>query len=329
MQATRRIAAACALAALVLAGCSDDPEGGQSADETQTTAPEETTDAPVIDEVDALVSDEGMPSVVEEDGIVTLDFDGATEPDVLQVSVVEEGDGTAVTREDMVIVDYAGMVWGSDVTFDSSYERGQPMSFPLSGVVQGWRDGLAGQTVGSRVVISVPSELGYGPMGGNASAGIGEDDTIVFVVDIIDTIAPDATGDPDAAAVVPTDDLPIEIDGALGEPTSITVRSGADEPEDETSIVIAESDGDVVGGLGTTVYFQYSAATWDNSQNESSIDFGGVQNTTIGSGSVFDHLEGIPIGSRVLLLVPGNEETPALAALVDIVGQLEPPEAVE
>ena len=101
MQATRRIAAACALAALVLAGCSDDPEGGQSADETQTTAPEETTDAPVIVEVDALVSDEGMPSVVEEDGIVTLDFDGATEPDVLQVSVVEEGDGTAaISREE-------------------------------------------------------------------------------------------------------------------------------------------------------------------------------------------------------------------------------------
>lgn len=326
MQVTRRIAAAFALTALVLAGCSDDPEGGQSAEETQTTA-DETTDTPTPDEnqVDAVISAEGMPTVVEEDGIVTLDFEGASEPDVLQVAVVDEGSGTAVTREDMVIVDYAGMVWGSDATFDSSYERGQPMSFPLSGVVQGWRDGLAGQKVGSRVIVSVPSELGYGPMGGNASAGIGEDDTIVFVVDIIDTIAPDAAGDPEAAEKTALEDLPVEIDGALGEPASITVRDGADEPEDETSIVVAESDGDVVGGLGTTVYFQYSAATWDNSQNESSVDFGGVQNTTIGSGSVFDHLEGLPVGSRVLLLVPGNGETPALAALVDIVGQLAPP----
>ena len=326
MRISRRIAASVAVSALVLAGCSNDPDAESSA--TDSTSSEETTDAPTEEQAaqaDALISDEGMPTIVDTDGIITLDFEGATEPDVLQVAVIDEGDGTAVTREDLVIVNYAGMVWGSDTTFDSSFERGQPSSFSLSQVVQGWRDGLAGQTVGSRVIISVPADLGYGPMGGNASAGIGEEDTIVFVVDIIETIAPDSAGDADAEAVTPAGDLPITVEGGLGEATSITINDGAEEPDEETSILVAESDGEPVGGEGTTVYFQYSAATWDNSQSESSIDYGGVQNTTIGSGTVFDKLEGVPVGSRVLLLVPGTESAPAMAALVDIVAQLEAP----
>lgn len=334
MLSTRRIAAALAVSALVLAGCSDKddildslPTDEASEPSDQATEPTDSDTPP--SEVEALISDEGMPSIIEEDGIVTLDFEGATEPDELQVSIVEEGDGDAVTREDMVFVNYAGMVWGSDETFDSSFERGEPTTFPLSGVVQGWRDGLAGQKVGSRVIISVPAELGYGPNGGQPTAGIGPDDTIVFVVDIIGSLSPDASGDADAEEITPVDELPIEIEGGLGEMTSITVKDGAESPEVESSIIVAESDGDPVGGPGTTVYIQYSAATWDNSQKESTADFGGVQNTTIGGGTVFDQLEGIPVGSRVLLLVPGTETAPGLAALVDIVGQLEAPEATE
>lgn len=329
MQATRRIAAALAVSALVLSGCSDNPDNEETgAEETATTAetetPSDTETAPP--EVDPLISDEGMPAIVEDDGNVTLDFEGATEPEVLQVSVVDEGDGPAVTREDLVFVNYAGMVWGSDTTFDSSYDREQASAFPLTGVVQGWRDGLAGQKVGSTVVISVPAELGYGPNGGQPAAGIGPEDTIVFAVEVLDTLSPDATGDPDAEEVTPVDELPVDIDGGLGELTTITIRDDAAEPEEETSVMVAESDGEPVGGDGTTVYIQYSAASWDNSQTESTIDFGGVQNTTIGSDTVFDQLEGVPVGSRILLLIPGADETtPGLAALVDVVGQLEAP----
>lgn len=334
MLSTRRIAAALAVSALVLAGCSDNddildslPTDEASEPSDQATEPTDSDTPP--SEVEALISDEGMPAIVEEDGMVTLDFEGATEPDELQVSIVDEGDGATVTRDDMVFVDYAGLVWGSDETFDSSFERGEPTTFPLSGVVQGWRDGLAGQKVGSRVIISVPAELGYGPNGGQPTAGIGPDDTIVFVVDIHDALSPDATGDPKAEQITPVDELPVEIDGGLGEITEIVVKDDAEEPEEETSIIIAESDGDPVGGPGTTVYIQYSAATWDNSQTESTADFGGVQDTTIGAGTVFDQLEGVPVGSRVLLLVPGNETAPGLAALVDVVAQREVPAETE
>lgn len=338
MTMSRRIAALTAVSALVLAGCSsndEDTETQATYRETTTSestgdATDEPTDAETAPEaVEPVISDEGMPSVVEEDGIVSLDFEGATEPEQLQVSVVEEGDGDVVSPEDLVVVNYAGQVWGSDETFDSSWARGSMTAFGLDMVVQGWRDGLAGQTEGSRVIVSVPAELGYGPNGGNESAGIGPEDTIVFVVDIDQKVSPDEVGDPDATVVTEADELPVNIEGDLGELASVSVKEDAAKPEETTSIVIAESDGPVVGGEGTTVYFQYSAATWDNSQTEQSIDFGGVQNATIGQGSPFDLLEGVPVDSRVLLLVPGDESTPGLAALVDVVGHLPAPAATE
>ena len=52
-------------------------------------------------------------------------------------------------------------------------------------MIPGFRDGLIDQTVGSRVVIVIPAELGYGPNGGTADGSIGPEDTIVFVVDIL------------------------------------------------------------------------------------------------------------------------------------------------
>lgn len=329
MRVKRQFVALAAVASLVLAGCSsNDDEQSTTGEETiateDVTTPEEgtTEEETTPAEVEPLISDEGMPTIVEEDGLKFLEFEAATEPDQLQVSVVEEGDGREITRDDFVFVDYSGMVWGSDTTFDSSYERGQETAFPLSGVVQGWRDGLAGQKIGSTVIISVPADLGYGPMGGNETAGIGESDTIVFIVEIHDAISDDEVGDPEATEVTPLDELPVDIEGGLGELSTVTVKDGADEPEELESIVVAESDGEEVGGPGSVVYFQYSAATWENSQTEASIDFGGVQNTTIGAGSAFDVLEGVPVGSRVLILVPGDEEAPAMAALVDVVAQI-------
>jgi peptidylprolyl isomerase len=52
-------------------------------------------------------------------------------------------------------------------------------------VIPGFRDGLIGQTVGSRVIIVIPPDLGYGPSGGTGDGAIGAEDTIVFVVDIL------------------------------------------------------------------------------------------------------------------------------------------------
>ena len=84
-----------------------------------------------------------------------------------------------------IIVHYHGVNWNTGEVFDSSWDRGEPASFPTSGVIPGFRDGLVGQTVGSRVFITIPPALGYGPSGGTGDGRIGAEDTIFFVVDIL------------------------------------------------------------------------------------------------------------------------------------------------
>jgi peptidylprolyl isomerase len=127
------------------------------------------------------------PTVVEKKGDVTgLDFKGAPEnpPCDLQVITLTEGDGKPVKEDDQVTVDYYGAVWGSDEAFDSSFERGEPASFQLSkgSLIDGWVQGLQGVDVGSRVMLSIPPELGYGDQGQEA---IPAGSTLVFVIDVI------------------------------------------------------------------------------------------------------------------------------------------------
>ncbi|ADG88540.1 FKBP-type peptidyl-prolyl cis-trans isomerase [Thermobispora bispora] len=105
----------------------------------------------------------------------------------LVVKTVIKGDGPKVKADQTVVVHYIGKIWGSDKQFDSSWERGSPSVFPLSQVVKGWSDGLTGVPVGSRVVITIPPELGYGKEG-NAQAGIKGTDTLVFVVDVLGAV---------------------------------------------------------------------------------------------------------------------------------------------
>ena len=129
---------------------------------------------------------EGFPSVsYDELGAPTVVIPDGDVPTEFAVTAVIEGDGAVVGGGDVVVVHYHGVNWNTGEVFDSSWERGEPASFPTGGVIAGFRDGLVNQTVGSRVIIIIPPELGYGPSGGTADGSIGPDDTIVFVVDIL------------------------------------------------------------------------------------------------------------------------------------------------
>ena len=99
-----------------------------------------------------------------------------------------EGDGPIVRRGDTVTVNYHGVVWGKDTPFDSSFDRHQPASFGIGvgQVIKGWDQTVPGHNVGSRLVVSIPPEYGYGSRG-IPQAGIGGEDTLVFVIDIIST----------------------------------------------------------------------------------------------------------------------------------------------
>ena len=115
----------------------------------------------------------------------TLTFPAEPAPADLVVQVLERGTGDLVEAGQDIEVNYLGQVWGGSV-FDSSYDRGESISFPIGVgmVIAGWDDGLVGQQVGSRVLLSIPSHLGYGDRGVPA-AGIRGGDTLVFVVDIL------------------------------------------------------------------------------------------------------------------------------------------------
>ncbi|MEV0384618.1 FKBP-type peptidyl-prolyl cis-trans isomerase [Nonomuraea sp. NPDC050643] len=103
-------------------------------------------------------------------------------PKDLVVKTVIQGTGAKAQANQTLTVHYTGKIWGTDKQFDSSWDRGQPAEFPLGNVIQGWQKGLAGVPVGSRVVMSIPPDLGYGDQ---AQQGIPAKSTLVFVVDVL------------------------------------------------------------------------------------------------------------------------------------------------
>jgi len=111
----------------------------------------------------------------------------AAAPKSLQVRVLVQGQGQAVRKGQLLALQYEGAFWRDGKIFNSSWADGRPYAVTIGTgqVLKGWDQGLAGQKIGSRVMLVVPPSLGYGPLGGLQQAGIKKDDTLVFVVDIL------------------------------------------------------------------------------------------------------------------------------------------------
>jgi len=128
------------------------------------------------------------PAIVEEDDLPTgFDFEGTPEPaDRLRIAPLVQGDGAQVEKGQTIVVDYLGQVYDGKAPFDASYSRGEPTSFQIGTgkVIKGWDQALVGRAVGSRVLLSIPPDLGYGAEG-NKDAGIKGTDTLYFVIDIL------------------------------------------------------------------------------------------------------------------------------------------------
>ncbi len=117
----------------------------------------------------------------------------------LQYQVLTEGKGPKPKATDSVRVHYKGTLLDGK-QFDSSYERKEPVVFPLAGVVPGWQEGIALMPVGSKYKLWIPSKLGYGEQG-TPGGPIGPNATLVFEVELLDIVKPDAKGGPDSAAM--------------------------------------------------------------------------------------------------------------------------------
>jgi len=100
----------------------------------------------------------------------------------LQYRVITEGAGDAPKATDTVKVHYEGRLISGDV-FDSSIARGEPVSFPLNGVIPGWSEGVQLMKVGSKFEFTIPSALGYGPSG---TGPIPPNSVLVFDVELLE-----------------------------------------------------------------------------------------------------------------------------------------------
>lgn len=128
----------------------------------------------------------GLPEVeLADDGAPTITIPDGDAPADLQLETLKKGDGATVAPGDTVLVQYTGVKWSDGSVFDSSWENGAPASFQTTGVVDGFRQALEGQTVGSQVLVVIPPALGYGEAGSSDNELAGE--TLVFVVDILGT----------------------------------------------------------------------------------------------------------------------------------------------
>lgn len=100
----------------------------------------------------------------------------------LQYKVLKQGDGEKPSAKSTVTVHYTGMFLDG-VSFDSSYDRGQPATFPLSGVIKGWTEGLQLMSVGSIYEFTIPSDLAYGDTG---NPDIPPGSTLIFMVELLE-----------------------------------------------------------------------------------------------------------------------------------------------
>jgi peptidylprolyl isomerase len=107
-------------------------------------------------------------------------------PASLTVEDIEVGSGPEATAGTDVDVHYVGVSWSNGRQFDASWDRRSTFSFRLGGgqVIPGWDQGVAGMKVGGRRRLTIPPALGYGSRG--AGGAIGPNETLVFVVDLVD-----------------------------------------------------------------------------------------------------------------------------------------------
>ena len=103
-------------------------------------------------------------------------------PTALFSADIVKGGGATVAAGASVTVHYTLMAWSTGKVVESSWTTGQTASFPLSGVIKGWQDGIPGMREGGRRLLIVPPALGYGA---TAQGPIGANETLVFVVDLV------------------------------------------------------------------------------------------------------------------------------------------------
>jgi peptidylprolyl isomerase len=221
--------------------------------------------------------------------------------------VLTPGSGAPVVAGQRVSVDYVGVNGTDGKVFDSSFGK-KPAIFMVDPgqVIKGFASGLVGVKVGSRVLLAIPPNDGYG-IQGQPAAGIGPTDTLLFVIDVrsANQVLTRATGVP----VKPVKGLPTVKLDAKGKPT-ITLPGGAPPASLLVQPLILGKGPKVTAKQTITVH--YTGVVWPGGrQFDSSWAKGAPAQFPIGAGQVIagwdEGLVGRTVGSQVLMVIPPDK----------------------
>ncbi|MER7770278.1 FKBP-type peptidyl-prolyl cis-trans isomerase [Kitasatospora sp. NPDC096140] len=250
------------------------------------------------------------------------------------VNTVTEGERQTVNKGDWVTVNYTAKDWTTGKDLPSSYDpNGKPQLYQAGSgqLVPALDQSVIGKKVGSRLLVVAPPAAAFGEQG-STQLGVEKNDTVVFVLDIMESLAPDSTLTGTMTQPPPT--LPQVKDNGKA-PVTITIPAGQPAPTDLQQAVLIKGEGKQVKS-GQTLVVQYTGVLWSNGQQfDSSWSHGGAQAVQIGTGSVIEGwdkgLVGQNVGSRVMLVVPpalGYQDkaqgaVPANSTLVFVIDILE------
>ena len=221
--------------------------------------------------------------------------------DKTQTKVLTEGKG-AVLNPSYVWLHYLGVNGHTGKVFDTNFGKDATM-MPLDQLVAGFKKAVEGHKVGSRLLIAMPGSEGYDPSGGNAQIDIKVGDSLIFVVDVVDTVLNAPTGKP----ITPPSGLPA-VTEKDGKPV-ITIPK-TDPPAKMVAQPLTTGSGRAVGAKDV-IAVHYLGVSWKTGKviedKMSAVD-GGLLSSTIPGWQ--EGLVGKKVGQRVLLVLPPADGYP-------------------
>jgi len=261
----------------------------------------------------------------------TFDFDKPFSVKKTACRLIEEGDGDALATGSTAIFDFVFVNGRDGKEVSSSYDAGEPAEVVLDDqLLAGVRIGLEGVRAGSRVLVAITPDDGFGPQGDDPQSGMKATDTLLFYADVKDVRTPLARAK--GTAVDPVEGQPTVTLAKDGAPT-ITVPKTA-PPAELVAQPLIEGKGPEVT-TGQTITVHYTGVLWDTGEVfDSSWESGSPASFPIGTGGVIPGwdkgLVGRTVGSQVLLVIPpadgypnGSGSIPPGATLVFVVDILD------
>jgi peptidylprolyl isomerase len=236
-----------------------------------------------------------------------VDVDTPVSVEKTSCAILTEGSGDAAKEGDTVIFNFVFVNGRTGKEYGSSYSVNEPASVVVqSPLLRGVRQGLIGSKAGSRVVVAIAPDDGYGLQGGDPENDLKADDTLIFVADVDQVRHPLSRAQGDTVA--PVAGLPTVSLGPNGKPTISVPKT--DPPTELVIQPLIKGKGAAVTS-GQTITVQYTGVLWATGQQFDSSWEKTPTNFQIGTGAVIagwdKGLVGQTVGSQVLLIVPPGD----------------------